>query len=169
MAQLDDDLSRPASQSGENIRITALQLKDTTCITLLTWIRSGVFHPWSEVNSLCPELRLLWHHRNNLSADANGVIWRKRNFPRSELQLLVPKPALEQLFLAYYASLFGGHLGRNRTLAKLSHRFYWSGMSDDVKDWLGQCTICMKRKSPTSRHHPLDNIPTSHRWDRMHL
>ena len=105
VAQLDDDLSRPASQSGENFHITALQLQDSMCITLLTWIRSDAFPPWAEVKSLCPELHLLWHHRNNLSADANGVIWRKR-----------------------------------------SHRFYWSGMSDDVKDWLGQCTVCMKRK-----------------------
>ena len=40
-------------------------------------------------------------------------------------------------------------------------------MADDVKDWLRQCTICMKRKSPTSRHHPLGNIPTGHRWDRI--
>ena len=157
--------SRPASQSCENFRITALQLQDSTCITLLTWIRSDAFPPWSE--DKCPELRLLWHHRNNLSADANGVIWQKRSSPGSELQLLVPKPAREQLFLAYHASLFGGHLGRNRTLARLSHRFYWSGMSDDVKDWLGQSTVCMKRKSPTGRHHPLGNIPTGHRWDRI--
>ena len=156
VAQLDDNLSRPASQSGENFRITALQLQDSTCITLLTWIRC-----------LCPELRLLWHHRNNLLADANGVIWRKRSSPGSELQLLMPKPAQEQLFLAYHASLFGGHLGRNRTLARLSHRFYWSVMSDDVKDWLGQCAVCMKRKSPTGRHHPLGNITTGHHWDRI--
>ena len=26
---------------------------------------------------------------------------------------------------------------------------------------------CMKRKSPTGRHHPLGNIPTGHRWDRI--
>ena len=38
-------------------------------------------------------------------------------------------------------------MGRNRTLARLSHRFYWSGMSDDVKEWLGQCVVCVKRKS----------------------
>ena len=137
MAQLDDDLSRPVSQSGENFRITALQLQDTTCITLLAWIWSDAFPPWAEVKNLCPELRLLWHHRNNLSADVNGVIWRKWSSPGSELQLMVPKPAREQLFLAYHASLFGGHLGRNRTMARLSHRFYWSGMADDVKDWLG--------------------------------
>ena len=55
---------------------------------------------------LCLELRFLWNHRNNLSADANGVIWRKRSSPGSQLQLLVPRPAREQLFLAYHASLF---------------------------------------------------------------
>ena len=155
VAQLDDDLSRPASQTGETFRITAaLQLEDTTCITLLEWIRSDDFPPWAEVKSLCPELRFLWHHRNNLSADANGVIWRKRSSPGSQLQLLVPRPARE-------------HLGRNRTLARLSHRFYWSGMADDVKDWLRQCTTCVKRKSPASRHHPLGNIPTGYRWDRI--
>ena len=79
VAQLDDDLSRPASQSGEVCSITALQLTDPTCVTLLEWIRSDTFPPWKEVKSLCPELRFLWHHKNNLSADANGVLWRKRS------------------------------------------------------------------------------------------
>ena len=167
VAQLDDDLSRPATWTGEVFRIGALQLDDNMCVTLLEWIRADVFPPWKEVKGLCPEVRFLWHHRNNLSADANGVIWRKRSSQGSQLQLLMPRPGRESLFLAYHASLFGGHLGRNRTLARLSHRFYWSGMADDVKDWLKQCTTCMKRKSPSGRHHPLGNILTGHRWDRI--
>ena len=48
VAQLDDDLSRPNSQSGEIFRITALQLEDSTCVTLLDWIRSANFPPWTE-------------------------------------------------------------------------------------------------------------------------
>ena len=40
-------------------------------------------------------------------------------------------------------------------------------MSDDVKEWLGQCVACVKRKSPMGRHHPLGNIPTGHCWDRI--
>ena len=167
VAQLDDDLSRPASQSSEMFSITTLQLEDPTCVTLLEWVRSDTFPPWTEVKSLCPELRFLWHHKNNLSADTNGVLWRKRSSEVSQLQLLVPKPGREQLFLAYHASLIGGHLGRNRTLARLSQRFYWSGMVDDVGDWLRNCTTCMKRKSPAGRHHPLGNIPTGHHWDRI--
>ena len=57
VAQLDDDLSRPASQAGELFRITALQLEDNTCVTVLGWIRSDTFPPWTEVKSLCPELQ----------------------------------------------------------------------------------------------------------------
>ena len=113
VARLDDDLSGPATRTGEAFRISALQLEDPTCITLLEWIRAASFPPWKEVKGLCPEIRLLWHHRNNLSVDANGVIWRKRTSQGSRLQLLVPGPARESLFQAYHASLFGGHLGRN--------------------------------------------------------
>ena len=83
IAQLADDLSRPASQSGEAFSITALQLKDPTCVTLLEWIRSDTSPPWMEVKSLCPEVRFLWHHTNNLSVDANGVLWRKRSITTS--------------------------------------------------------------------------------------
>ena len=85
VVQLDDDLSRPASRAGELFRITALQLADTTCVTLLEWIRSDTFLAWVEVKSLCPELRFLWHHRNNLSADTNGVVRRKRSSDSSQL------------------------------------------------------------------------------------
>ena len=39
-------------------------------------------------------------------------------------------------------------MGRNLTLAWLAHRFYWSGMADDVEEWLRQCVVFIKRKSP---------------------
>ena len=57
-------------------------LKIATCVTLLEWIRAADFPPWKDVKGLCPEIRLLWHHRNNLSADANGVIWREEKCTR---------------------------------------------------------------------------------------
>ena len=150
---LDDDLSQPSAVTGDSFRIS--------------WISSGTFPTWTEVKALCPELRCLWHHRNNLTVDDSGIIWWKKSTQSPLLQLLVHKPGRKDLFLSYHASLFGSHLGRNRTLARLAHRFYWSGMSDDVKEWLSQCVVCVKRKSPTGRQHPLGNIPTGHRWDRI--
>ena len=108
VAQLGDDLSQPTAIAVDSFRISTLQREDPTCITLHTWISSGEPPPpWTEVKGLHPELRSLWHHRNNLSLDDNGIIWRKRSSQSSLLQLLVPKSGREQLFLAYHASLFG--------------------------------------------------------------
>ena len=45
VAQLDDDLSGPATRIGEAFRISALQLEDATCVTLLEWIRAASFPP----------------------------------------------------------------------------------------------------------------------------
>ena len=167
IARLDDDLSRPVETSGDSFRISALQREDPVCVTLHAWVVAKEFPAWAEVKSMLPELRSLWHHRNNLSVDDNGTLWRKRSSQSAQLQLLVPKAGRERLFLSYHASLYGGHLGRTRTLARLADRFYWSGMADDVRDWLSQCVACIKRKSPVGRHHPLGNIPTGHRWDRI--
>ena len=75
IARLDDDLSQPAEISGDSFRI---QREDPVCITLHAWIVADEFPPWAEVKSMLPELRSLWHHRNNLSVDDNGTLWRKR-------------------------------------------------------------------------------------------
>ena len=131
VALLDDNLSQPSAMAGDSFRISALQKEDPVCITL----SSEIFPTWTEVRGLRPELRLLWHHRNNFTVDDSGIIWKKRSTQSPLLQLLVPKPGRKQCFLSYHASLFGGHLGRNRKLAWLAH---WSGMADDVKEWLRQ-------------------------------
>ena len=83
VAQLDDDLSQPTAISSDPFRISALQKEDPVCITLHSWISSGEFASWIEVKGLSPELRSLWHHRNNISVDDNGIIWRKRSTQRA--------------------------------------------------------------------------------------
>ena len=157
VALLDDDLSQLTAISSDSFCISALQKEDPVCITLHSWISSGEFPSWIEVIGLSPELRLLWHHRNNLLVDDNGIIWRKRSTQSPLLQLLVPKPGRVPCIFVW------------GSLARLAHRFYWFWMSDDVKEWLGQCVVCVKRKSPVGLHHPLGNIPIGHRWDRIAL
>ena len=59
VAQLDDDLSRPASQTGETFRITALQLQDTTCTTLLEWDPVRYFSPMGGSKEFVPGTTVL--------------------------------------------------------------------------------------------------------------
>ena len=101
IARLDDDLSRPVGTSGDSFRISALQREDPVCVTLHDWVLAEEFPVWAEVKSMLPELRSLWHHRNNLSVDDNGTLWRKRSSQSAQLQLLVPKAGREQLFVVW--------------------------------------------------------------------
>ena len=74
IARLDDDLSRPVETSGDSFRISALQKEDPVCVALHDWVVADDFPTWAEVKSMLPELRSLWHHRNNLSVDGNGTL-----------------------------------------------------------------------------------------------
>lgn len=163
-AQLDDDMS---GGTPADLSVTELQARDPTCQLLVSWIKTNSFPAWSDIKGQCPEVRALWHHRDNLSVDQSGVVWRRRSGPVEGMQLLVPKSGRETLFHRYHSSAFGGHLGRNRTVLRLQQRFYWTGMALDVQHWLADCTVCMRRKSPNNRRYPLGNIPTGHRWDRI--
>ena len=48
VALLDDDLSQPSAIAGDSFRISALQKEDPVCITLSSWISSGVHGRRSE-------------------------------------------------------------------------------------------------------------------------
>ena len=38
----------------------------------------------------------------------------------------------------------GNHFGRDKTFSKLSERFYWLGMVDDVKKYCMTCEECQR-------------------------
>ena len=38
----------------------------------------------------------------------------------------------------------GGHLGKDKTLEKVSSRFYWEGMSNDIKNYIKLCDVCQR-------------------------
>ena len=91
IAKLDDDLSQPAEILGDSFRISALQREDPVCITLHAWIVADEFPPWAEVKSMLPELRSLWHHRNNLSVDPNRNIMAQEKLTERHFTIIGSK------------------------------------------------------------------------------
>ena len=39
-----------------------------------------------------------------------------------------------------------GHFGRDKTVENVKRRFYWPGMTEDVKRWCETCDQCARRK-----------------------
>ena len=41
----------------------------------------------------------------------------------------------------------GGHSGMNKTRQKLMRRYYWKGMTEDIKEYIRTCDKCQRKKT----------------------
>ena len=102
-----------------------------------------------------PHLRRLIQQWKQLQI-RDGVLWRQFQNTTDEvapevLQLVIPQSLRAEVLQELYSGLFGGHLGEDKTMARLRERFYWPGQWADVRDFCRACTICATRKTPVPR------------------
>ena len=70
------------------------------------------------------------------------------------------KQKLEVLEGCHNSALGGGHFGRDKTLKKVTERFYWLGIVDDVKEF---CRTIDSLDEPRNWDLFLDSILFSYR------
>lgn len=61
-------------------------------------------------------------------------------------RIVAPENIRREILLQLHDSKTSGHLGRDRTTELVRKRFYWPGLSEDVRRWCRSCTQCAKRK-----------------------
>jgi hypothetical protein len=71
----------------------------------------------------------------------DGLLWMGS-------QLVVPddKKLRTDLIWEMHDTPLGAHAGRNRTLSALKQRFWWSGMTAEVADYVSTCDLCQRAK-----------------------
>ena len=62
------------------------------------------------------------------------------------LQLVAPHSLRSLIFKQLHNSHIAGHMGREKTLMSVRRRFYWPGMSADIRRWCKQCDACARNK-----------------------
>jgi hypothetical protein len=72
------------------------------------------------------------------------VIYRRRK--NEEHQLVVPRKLVKDVIALNHDPIFAAHPGRKRTLEILCIRYYWSGMRQDVENYVRECDDCHRRK-----------------------
>ena len=81
---------------------------------------------------------------------------------------VLPKGLRRRVLDELHASPVSGHLGRNKTLPKVQERFFWVGMTADVRSYLKQCTPCARRKAPPKKSRaPLQQLPVGAPLERI--
>ena len=88
--------------------------------------------------------------------------------PTPKSQLVVPSSLRHEVLINAHDVPTGGHLGVNKTYAKLQDRYFWPKMYMDVQHWCLSCEHCAMKKSPKQRQTaPLLPIPVEAPFEKV--
>lgn len=95
----------------------------------------------------------------------NGILYRYSG-DEEEAALVVPEEERKSILEQYHNKDTAGHYGIDRTIQKITKRFYWEGMRKDITLHIKNCIECQKYK--ITNHKPvglLQSIPSSQRFE----
>ena len=139
------------------VSLRDLQLADPDVGPILRGKYSGQKPPLSESLANGPSYRRLHQIWRQLIVQ-DGILWRvfeSNDGNTSHLQLVTPTALREEVLHDVHGGTMSGHLGEDKTLAKLKERYYWPGHFNDVQKWCRTCSQCTTRKSA----HPKRKAP----------
>ena len=91
----------------------------------------------------------LWYH-----------LWVKRQPPGQTVkQLLLPKPYHHIVCKLAHSIPIAGHLGRDKTVCRITQRFYWPTVFRDVAEYCRRCPQCQKTARGSQLRVPLVPLP----------
>ena len=106
---------------------------------------------WEEVSHWSQESKTLLTSWSSLQV-RDGLLyyhWVGENCKeRDRLKLVVPEKYRGVILEQLHDSKTGAHLGVNKVYEKVKARYYWPGVSQYVKWWVGSCLTCQRYKEP---------------------
>ena len=157
-------LRSPQGNASEELRDA--QLVDPVLGPLLRGKEAGRKPSADELGSVSRSSRRLLQIWDQLMIVHGGVLGRRYETPEGSstiLQTIVPEALRKEVLADLHEGALGGHLGADKTLARLKERFYWPGHFNDVRDWCRNCGTCASRKSPVPKGRaPLKSVETGY-------
>ncbi|KAJ8951776.1 hypothetical protein NQ317_010589 [Molorchus minor] len=90
----------------------------------------------------------------------SGVLYRYNpEEDYEEAQLVVPMCARKRIMTQYHDEPSAGHYGYERTLQKISKRYYWTGMRKYIRDYVKDCIDCIRYKPSNQKPAGLVKTP----------
>lgn len=86
-----------------------------------------------------------WTKRGFIMND--GLLYCYDNDDTEDAQLVLPKEERSEILEFYHNQETAGHYGMNRTLHKITSRYYWPGIRKDVEKHVRQCIECQRYKA----------------------
>lgn len=89
-----------------------------------------------------------------------GILYRySPDDETEEAQLVVPNDSRTEILAKYHDSPESAHYGAERTYYKVSKKFYWPGMRNDIKKYVQNCAACQRYKADNQKPTGLLQTP----------
>ncbi|CAG2231769.1 unnamed protein product [Mytilus edulis] len=131
--------------------IKQCQLQDPDTSLLLTWLQENYSPSRNELQLCSPAVKHFWQCQPQLRIQ-DGILYYWWEDPILPKLLLVAPKALHREFLENcHSRKFSGHLGQDKTLARLKKQVVWHHMREDCLLFIKTCKICSMNKKPNIR------------------
>ena len=120
-----------------------------------------------------PTLRHCWQKARQRQSESSEVTfqvqddllyrhWRpalREDSLQDQFQLVLPVKCRQRVMEIAHSIPMAGHLGRDKTVARILQRFYWPGFYSDVERFCATCSECQKTARPIHQKVPMVSIP----------
>lgn len=143
-----DNLIAPLDKGGvQTEKIRDLQRRDPALADIIEYLE------FEELPNDSKAAKQLLYTIEQYYLDPEGIlchIWVPGGKRSSTLksQLVVPASLHHEILVNVHDLPTGGHLGVNKTYAKLRERYFWPKMYMDVQHWCLSCEHCAMKKTP---------------------
>ena len=140
---------------------------------VIKWVRSGQKPDTLTLATCSAETKALVSQWSSLRITDDSTSMLVKTGLTSRLgkpivQIILPKQLREIVLHQLHDLRIAGHLGIQRTIARVQRRFYWPGLSLDVARWCAACPTCAGRKGkPGPGRVPMTNLPTGAAFERI--
>lgn len=83
------------------------------------------------------------------------LMYYRKDKPRMHRRIVVPERLQKILLKASHDIPISGHLGVQKTVQRLRERFYWRGLHEDTRAYVGGCIVCARKKPPAPKFQGL--------------
>ena len=74
--------------------------------------------------------------------EKNGKTYKKKG---EKYVRVLEKDEIESILFMTHDHATGGHFGIDATYNKISEKYYWKGMKEDIKEYIRTCDKCQRR------------------------
>ena len=153
-------------------KLAQAQRDDKVIGIVYAWVQSGQRPANHEAGHLSRELRVYWAKFNLLLRDRQ-ILYLKQFDETTETyasKAIVPASLHLDVVRAMHAQPgAGGHFSAKKTIAKVTARFFWIGLQQDVTTIVRACETCAKRKTARPNRATLVPIKCGYPFERVYM